>query len=118
MSDGSKRSPRRTLTGVVVSDRMAKTVSVRVRNKTKHPKYGKYVVRTTVHKAHDERGTAKQGDTVEIAFARRLSKTKHWRLVRVVEKARVVAVTGAEEVAAAVAPAAAPAPKGAEEASS
>ena len=105
-----KRSPRRTLVGVVVSDKMAKTISVRVRRKIKHLKYGKYIVRSTVRKAHDERKTAKLGDKVEIAFARRLSKTKHWTLVRIVEAARVVAVTGQEEVAAAIAPPPAPAP--------
>src|SRR5262245_12078226 len=104
------RSPRRTLVGVVTSAKMAKTIAVEVHRKPNHPKYGKYVVRSSVHKAHDETGKAKLGDKVEIAFARRLSKTKHWTLVRVVEAARVVAVRGEEEVAAAIAPPAAPAP--------
>ena len=104
------RSPRRTAVGVVTSDKMAKTIAVLVHRKTKHPKYGKYVVRSSVYKAHDEKALAKLGDKVEIAFARRLSKTKHWTLVRIVEAARVVAVRGEEEVAAAIAPPAAPPP--------
>jgi small subunit ribosomal protein S17 len=93
------RSPRRTVIGIVVSDRMAKTISVRVSGKVRHPVYGKYVVRHEVYKAHDETGKARKGDTVEIAFARRLSKTKFWRLVRIVASARVEAVTGEAEVA-------------------
>ncbi len=110
-SAGRARSPRRTVVGTVVSDRMAKTISVRQRRKVKHPLYGKYVVRNTVYKAHDEERKAKTGDVVEIAWARRLSKTKFWRLVRIIEAARVVAVTGEEEVAKATAkPAAPPAP--------
>ena len=94
------RSPRRTVIGIVVSDKMTKTISVRVSGKVRHPVYGKYVVRHEVYKAHDEHGKAKKGDTVEIAFARRLSKSKFWRLVRIVASARVEAVTGQEEVAA------------------
>ena len=98
------RSPRRTVIGIVVSDKMPKTISVRVSGKVRHPVYGKYVVRHEVYKAHDEDGKAKKGDTVEIAFARRLSKTKFWRLVRIVASARVEAVTGQEEVAAVAGP--------------
>jgi small subunit ribosomal protein S17 len=94
------RSPRRTVIGIVVSDKMTKTISVRVSGKVRHPVYGKYVVRHEVYKAHDEHAKAKKGDTVEIAFARRLSKSKFWRLVRIVASARVEAVTGQEEVAA------------------
>jgi len=121
-----ERSPRRTVVGDVVSDKMAKTITVQVSGKVRHPKYGKYIVRHVRYKAHDERGEAKRGDTVEIAFARRLSKTKFWRLVRVVSKARVEAVTGEAEVAsvagtpaaAAAAAAAAPSAGRGEEASS
>ncbi len=98
------RSPRRTVIGTVVSDRMPKTISVREQRKVKHVKYGKYVVRNTTYKAHDEERKAKAGDIVEIAWARRLSKTKFWRLVRVVEAARVVAVTGAVPTTATRAP--------------
>jgi small subunit ribosomal protein S17 len=93
------RSPRRTVIGIVVSDKMPKTISVRVSGKVRHPVYGKYVVRHEVYKAHDENKKARKGDTVEIAFARRLSKTKFWRLVRIVASARVEAVTGEAEVA-------------------
>jgi small subunit ribosomal protein S17 len=94
------RSPRRTVIGSVISDKMSKTLSVRVTRKVKHPKYGKYVTRLITYKAHDEAEQGKTGDTVEIAFARRLSKTKCWRLVRIVSSARVVAVRGEEELAA------------------
>lgn len=99
MATTSTRSPRRTVTGIVISDKMAKTISVQVTDKVRHPKYGKFTTRIEVYKAHDETRKAKTGDTVEIAFARRLSKTKHWRLVRVVSAARVVAVRGEEEIA-------------------
>ena len=94
------RSPRRYVTGTVVSAKMAKTISVMVSGKVRHPVYGKYVVRHEVYKAHDEEGKARKGDTVQIAFVRRLSKTKFWTLVRVVAAARVEAVRGEEEVAA------------------
>ncbi len=95
----STRSPRRTMIGIVISDKMTKTIAVQVTDKVRHPKYGKFTTRIEVYKAHDETRKAKTGDTVEIAFARRLSKTKHWRLVRVVSAARVVAVRGEEEIA-------------------
>ena len=93
------RSPRRTVTGTVVSDKMDKTITVRVSRKVKEPAYGKYVTRHVTYKAHDEREEAGAGDKVEISFARRLSKSKHWRLVRIVSAARVVAVRGEEEIA-------------------
>ncbi len=93
------RTPMRTVIGTVISDKMSKTVSVRVSRKVKDRKYGKYVTRLITYKAHDEQEKAKQGDTVEIAFARRLSKTKCWRLVRIVSAARVVAIRGEEEIA-------------------
>ncbi len=120
------RAPRRTVTGMVISDKMMKTITVQTSRKVKHPVYGKYVTRYVSYKAHDEAGKAKLGDTVEIAFARRLSKTKNWTLVRIVSAARVVAVRGEEELAslpgktvpvpvapkpAAPAPAGAPAPE-------
>jgi len=94
------RAPRRTVTGFVTSDKMAKTIAVQITRKVKHPVYGKYVTRYEVFKAHDEKRVAKLGDEVEIAFTRRLSKTKNWTLVRVVSAARVVAVRGEEEIAA------------------
>jgi small subunit ribosomal protein S17 len=91
------RSPRRTVTGTVVSDRMAKTIVVQTEHLVPHARYGKYQRRATTYKAHDEQGQAHLGDQVEIAFARRLSKTKHWRLVRVVRKGKAEAVRGDED---------------------
>jgi small subunit ribosomal protein S17 len=73
---------------VVVSDAMEKTVVVRISSQVKHPLYGKYVRRTARFKAHDEAGAAHVGDTVRIVETRRLSKTKRWRVVEVVEKAK------------------------------
>jgi small subunit ribosomal protein S17 len=107
------RAPRRTVVGIVTSDKMAKTIAVQVSRKVRHPVYGKYMVRNVVYKAHDEDRRAKRGDTVEIAWARRLSKTKFWRLVRIVSEARVEAVRGEAEIpVAAPKPAAAPAAAG------
>ena len=106
------RAPRRTVVGTVISDKMMKTITVQTSRKVKHPVYGKYVTRYVSYKAHDEARKAKVGDTAEIAFTRRLSKTKNWTLVRIVSAARVVAVRGEEELASlpvkAVAPKAAP----------
>ena len=99
MATTTTRTPRRTVIGLVISDKMTKTISVQVTDKVRHPKYGKITTRIEVYKAHDEHGKAKAGGIVEISFARRLSKTKHWRLVRVVSAARVVAVRGEEEIA-------------------
>ena len=95
----NRRSPRRTIVGIVTSAKMVKTISVQVSRKVKHPTYGKYVTRYITYKAHDEKRTAKEGDHVEVAFTRRLSKTKAWTLVRIVSAARVVAVRGEEEIA-------------------
>ena len=77
------RNTRRTLQGVVTSDKMDKTISVLVERTYKHPKYGKYVRRHKKYLAHDEEGKATVGDVVELASTRPLSKTKRWRLVRV-----------------------------------
>ena len=76
-----------TLTGLVVSSKMQKTITVRVERLVKHPKYGKYVRRTTKELAHDEQGEGRDGDIVDIAECRRLSARKAWRLVRVVKRA-------------------------------
>ena len=78
-----QRGARRVVTGTVVSDKMDKTVTVRQERLVKHPLYGKYIRRATTYKAHDEQNQARLGDTVEIAFCRPISKTKTWRLVRV-----------------------------------
>lgn len=98
-AQASQRSARRLVVGIVTSDKMVKTITVQISRKVKHPTYGKYVTRYETFKAHDEKRVAKIGDHVEIAFARRLSKTKCWTLVRVVSAARVVAVRGEEEIA-------------------
>lgn len=77
----------RTLTGRVVSAKMAKTVSVAVERLIKHPQYGKYVRRTTKLMAHDEAGECREGDTVVIAPCRPLSRHKSWKLVKVIGRA-------------------------------
>jgi small subunit ribosomal protein S17 len=81
------RQQRRTLVGVVTRDKMQKTRRVEIQRLVKHPRYGKYIKRRTVCYAHDEANETRIGDTVEIMETRPLSKTKHWRLVRVVKKA-------------------------------
>src|SRR5215211_7806006 len=96
----------RTIEGVVASDKGAKTIKVVVNYQTKHAKYGKYLKRRTVLHAHDEKNEAREGDTVEIAECRPMSKTKHHRLMRIVEKApaeKLVQVS-AEEVMTGKAP--------------
>ena len=95
----------RTIQGVVASDKGNKTIKVVVNYQTKHEKYGKYLKRRTVLHAHDEKNEAKEGDTVEIAECRPLSKTKHHRLLRIVQKAPERAVqVSAEEVMTGKAP--------------
>ena len=99
------RSELRTIEGVVASDKGNKTIKVVVNYQTKHPKYGKYLKRRTVLHAHDEQNEAREGDTVEIAECRPLSKTKHHRLLRIVQKAPEKAVqVSAEEVMTGKAP--------------
>jgi small subunit ribosomal protein S17 len=78
------RGGRTTVVGEVVSDLMKKTVVVTEIRSVKHPKYGKFINRTTRYHVHDEAETAKMGDVVEIEHTRPLSKLKRWRLVRVV----------------------------------
>lgn len=78
----------KTLTGKVVSNKMQKTVSVEVERLVKHPTYGKYVRRTTKLMAHDDAGECKEGDLVQIAECRPISRNKSWRVVRVVERAQ------------------------------
>ena len=80
----------RTLYGKVVSDKMQKTVTVLVERRVKHPLYGKVIIRSAKYHAHDEDGMAAAGDTVEIQECRPISRTKAWRVSRVVEKARVI----------------------------
>jgi small subunit ribosomal protein S17 len=104
-TETAERADLRTIRGVVASDKGNKTIKVVVEYQTRHPKYGKYLKRRTVLHAHDETNNAKEGDTVEIAECRPLSKTKHHRLLRVVERAPEKAVTvSAEEVMTGKAP--------------
>lgn len=76
----------RVMTGVVVSDKMDKTVVVLVNRLIKHPVYKKYIKRRAKFMAHDEQNSARMGDTVEIIESRPLSKFKRWRLTRIVER--------------------------------
>ena len=85
-----RTSNRRVLRGVVVSDKMDKTIVVAINEKKSHPLYGKQTKFTRKFKAHDENNEAKMGDTVEIMETRTLSKDKHFRLVKVVEKAVIL----------------------------
>jgi small subunit ribosomal protein S17 len=84
----SDRGIRKSKVGIVVSDKMDKTIVVQIVRKAKHPLYGKTVKITKKYKAHDEENVAKIGDKVEIAETRPLSKDKRWRLVEVVEAAK------------------------------
>ena len=82
------RNARKVRTGLVVSDKMQKTVVVAIDRRVPHPVYGKMVTRTKRVKAHDEENSAKTGDTVRIMETRPLSKDKRWRVVEIVERAR------------------------------
>lgn len=83
-----ERNERRKRTGIVVSNKMDKTVTVAVTSNVKHPLYGKVVKKTKKFKAHDENNECNVGDTVEIVETRHLSKDKYHRVSRIVEKAR------------------------------
>lgn len=83
-----KRNYRKSRVGVVVSDKMDKTIVVAVKDKVLHPLYGKTVNRTTKFKAHDENNECGIGDRVRIMETRPISKDKRWRLVEIVEKAK------------------------------
>ncbi len=99
------RALLRTIEGVVASDKGDKTIKVVVNYQTKHAKYGKYLKRRTVLHAHDEKNEAKEGDRVEIAECRPMSRTKHHRLLRIVERAPERAIQlSAEEVMTGKAP--------------
>lgn len=80
----------RTLSGRVVSNKMDKTITVLVERRVQHPVYGKFMTRRTKLKAHDENRESQEGDLVQIEECRRLSRTKAWRLVKVLEKGRQV----------------------------
>ncbi len=83
-----ERNLRKTRTGKVVSNKMDKTITVAIEDNVKHPLIGKIVKKTYKLKAHDENNECNEGDIVEVMETRPQSKTKRWRLVRVVEKAR------------------------------
>ena len=83
-----KRGARKVRVGQVVSDKMQKTVVVRIDRRVPHPVYGKMVTRSKKFKAHDEENTCKVGDTVRIMETRPLSKDKRWRVVEIIERAR------------------------------
>jgi small subunit ribosomal protein S17 len=86
----------KTITGIVTSDKMQKTRSVQVMRMERHLKYGKYLRRHTSYKVHDEQEVSHVGDTVLIAETRPISKTKRWRLVKVVTRSRLAGVPLAE----------------------
>ena len=88
VKSADERNSRKTRTGVVVSDKMQKTVVVEIERRVPHPVYGKMVTRTKRVKAHDEENTAKTGDRVRIAETRPLSKDKRWRVLEIVGRAR------------------------------
>jgi len=83
-----KKSNRKVLTGSVVSDKMQKTVVIRITRRKLHPLYKKYVTKTKKIKAHDERNECSIGDIVRVIESRPLSKDKNWRLLEIVEKAK------------------------------
>lgn len=106
--DAAEKNPRpqrKVVLGLVLSDKMQKTIVVRSEWRVKHPRYGKIMTHSTKRKAHDEKGLAKKGDIVEISESRPLSKTKRWRLVRVVRSgtSHLPGIAGVEETAKAAA---------------
>lgn len=80
------RGNMQEVVGEVISDKMDKTISVKIFRRVRHDKYGKYLKKTSVFKAHDEKNEAKHGDKVRIQMTRPLSKTKRWRLMEIVER--------------------------------
>lgn len=84
----SDRNLRKTMTGMVVSDKMDKTVVVQVEDRVKHPLYKKIVKRTIKVKAHDENNECSIGDKVRVMETRPISKDKHWRVASIIEKAK------------------------------
>ncbi|MDR1848168.1 MAG: 30S ribosomal protein S17 [Bacteroidales bacterium] len=83
-----ERNLRKERIGIVISDKMDKTINVLVERKVKHPKYGKFVKKSTKFMTHDEKEEAAMGDTVRIMETRPLSKNKCWRLVEIIERAK------------------------------
>lgn len=88
MEQATKRADRKEKTGTVISNKMQKSIVVAVERKVKHPKYGKFVKKTSTFMAHDEKNECNIGDTVRIMETRPLSKQKSWRLVEILERAK------------------------------
>ncbi len=88
MTTTIERKSRKTRIGVVASNKMTKTITVTVERKVKHPIYGKFLKKSSSFHAHDEQNNAGIGDVVRIMETRPLSKTKRWRLVEIIEKAK------------------------------
>jgi small subunit ribosomal protein S17 len=88
MENTTERTNRKEKTGIVISNKMSKSIVVAVERKVKHPKYGKFVKKTSTFMAHDEKNESNIGDTVRIMETRPLSKNKCWRLIAVVERAK------------------------------
>ncbi len=84
----SERNNRKQRVGIVVSDKMDKTITVAVEEHVRHPLYKKYIKQSKTFKAHDESNEAGQGDRVRIMETRPLSKSKSWRLIKIIEKAK------------------------------
>ncbi len=87
-AEEASRNMRKEITGKVTSNKMDKSITVAVVQKHKHPMYGKFVTKTTKFHAHDENNECGEGDTVRIMSTRPLSKTKRWRLVEIIERAK------------------------------
>lgn len=83
-----ERNTRKEKIGIVSSNKMSKSIVVSVERKVKHPKYGKFIKRTSKFMAHDEKNDSQVGDTVRIVETRPLSKNKRWRLVEIIERAK------------------------------
>lgn len=88
MEENTSRNARKERVGLVVSNKMDKSITVAIERRMKHPMYGKFVKQTTKLMAHDENNEAGEGDTVRIMETRPLSKNKRWRLVEIVERAK------------------------------
>lgn len=83
----NQRGRRTEVTGEVVSNKMSKTISVQIFRLVRHAKYGKYIKRSSVFKAHDEKNEARPGDKVRLVETRPMSKTKRWKMVQIIERA-------------------------------
>ncbi len=86
----SEAKVKRTVTGIVTSNKMDKTITVMIENVVKHPVYGKYIKRSSKVHAHDEKNECNMGDTVEVVECRPLSRSKSWNLEKIVTRAETV----------------------------